>query len=167
MELRRMFDMRIGRGDLGWFVGAYWSGHDQTDRFIRDGIWVNGYDDRYLDQVRAMRTGDGIAIKKSYTRIHGVPFNSRGKYVSVMAVVAVGEIRNNPGDGRRVEVDWKQRFRPIREWYFFTFRATVWRVRVRPHSWENKELLDFTFDGKDQDIPRFLKVPYWGNRYSL
>ena len=46
-----------------WFVGAsYDRTNDQTPRFLADGIWENGYDDRYLDQVKSMRPGQRIAI---------------------------------------------------------------------------------------------------------
>ena len=41
-----------------WLVGAYWSGNDppdQTQRFCAEGIWENGYEDRYLDEVRSIR----------------------------------------------------------------------------------------------------------------
>lgn len=70
-----------------WFVGAsFRRTEDQTPRFLRDGIWENGYDDKYLDQVRAMRAGDRIAIKATYTRKHGLPFDNRGESVSVMAI---------------------------------------------------------------------------------
>lgn len=44
--------------DTYWFVGASYDGtNDQTSRFLADGIWENGYDDRYLDQVKSMRPG--------------------------------------------------------------------------------------------------------------
>lgn len=33
---------------VAWFVGAMYGGSDdQLDRFIREGIWENGYDDKY------------------------------------------------------------------------------------------------------------------------
>ncbi len=49
-----------------WFVGASYSGtDDQMPRFLSEGIWENGYEDRHLDAVRSMRL---IAIKPSYTR---------------------------------------------------------------------------------------------------
>lgn len=52
-----------------WFVGAsYGKGsEDQTERFITEGVWQNGYQDKYLDVVRSMQPGDKIAIKSSYT----------------------------------------------------------------------------------------------------
>ncbi len=42
-----------------WFVGAMVEGHDQTDRFIVEGIWEHGFDDdRIASQVRFMRMGE-------------------------------------------------------------------------------------------------------------
>ena len=53
-----------------WFVGAMYGGaDDQMPRFIEEGIWENGYTDKYLDLVRAIQPGDRIAIKSSCTRI--------------------------------------------------------------------------------------------------
>ena len=38
-----------------WFVGAsYGRTEDQTPRFLSEGIWENGYDDKHLDLVRSM-----------------------------------------------------------------------------------------------------------------
>jgi putative transposase len=52
-----------------WFVGASYGGNDdQTDRFLSEGKWHNGYRDRYLGVVRSMQPGDKIAIKSCYTR---------------------------------------------------------------------------------------------------
>lgn len=111
-----------------WFVGAMYGGtDDQMPRFLAEGIWENGYDDRYLDAVRSMRPGERIAIKASYTRKHGLPFDNRGRSVSVMAIKAVGTITENMNDGKRVKVDWTK-LEPMREWCFYTHRATVWRV---------------------------------------
>ena len=156
-----------GEPRLGWFVGAWWSSEnpqDQTDRLIRDGIWENGWgEDKYRDLVCQMRPGDRIAIKKSYTRKQGLPFNNHGKFVSVMAVTAIGEVLENPGHGLSVKVDWKERFDAPREWYFFTSQHTVWRVE--PTTWKRRGLLDFAFERTPQDIQRFLKVPYWGKKY--
>ncbi len=56
-----------------WFVGASYGGiDDQMPRFLAEGIWENGYDDKLLDVVRSMRPGERIAIKSSYTRKHGM-----------------------------------------------------------------------------------------------
>jgi hypothetical protein len=41
----------------------------------------------------------------------------------------------------------------VREWYFFTDRATVWRVI--PGSWKADALIAFVFEHKPQDVDRF------------
>ena len=147
-----------------WFVGASYGGtDDQMPRFLADGIWENGYDDKLLDVVRSMRPGERIAIKSSYTRKHGLPFDSRGRAVSVMGIKAVGTITENLNDGKRVKVDWAK-VEPVREWYFYTHRATIWRVL--PGEWMNDALIAFAFDGKPQDVDRFRNQPFWRERYG-
>ena len=147
-----------------WFVGASYGGtDDQMPRFLSERLWENGYDDKYLDVVRSMRTGDRIAIKSSYTRKHGLPFESRGQAVSVMAIKAIGTITENLNDGKRVKVDWTK-VEPAREWYFYTHRGTVWRVL--PGEWMTDGLIAFAFDDKPQDIDRFRNAPYWKERYG-
>ena len=54
-----------------WFVGAAYGGNvstgDQTDRFVRLGIWENGYaDDMFSELIDSMRPGDRIAIKSFF-----------------------------------------------------------------------------------------------------
>jgi 5-methylcytosine-specific restriction protein B len=111
-----------------WFVGAAYGGtDDQAPRFIAERMWKNASKHKYHDVVRSMRPGDRIAMKASYRRKHGLPFDSRGQFVSVMAIKAVGTITENVGDGQVVRVDWAPDG-PPREWYFFTHRGTVWRV---------------------------------------
>lgn len=148
-----------------WFVGAVYNGtEDQTHRFLADGIWENGYKDgKYGDLVRAMRPGDRIAIKSSYTRKHSLPFDNRGATVSVMAIKATGTITANLEDGQQVRVDWTPVL-PPREWYFYTHRATVWRVA--PGSWIENGLLAFAFKGAPQDIDRFRNQPFWRERFG-
>lgn len=147
-----------------WFVGATYGGtDDQTPRFLAEGIWENGYEDKYLDLVRSMQLGDRIAIKSTYTRKHDLPFDNRGHSVSVMAIKAVGTIIENLGDGRGLRVDW-QPVDPPREWYFYTGRLTVWRVL--PTRWESQDLLRFAFEGKPQDLERFQNSPFWYERYG-
>jgi 5-methylcytosine-specific restriction protein B len=41
-----------------WLVGAYWNDRepaDQTERFLAEGIWENGYYNRYISEVMSMR----------------------------------------------------------------------------------------------------------------
>jgi len=147
-----------------WFVGATYGGtDDQTLRFLQEGIWENGYQDKYLDAVKSIQVGDRIAIKSSYTRKHDLPFDNRGQTVSVMAIKAIGTVKENLGDGRTLKVDWKP-FDPPREWYFYTNRSTVWRVL--PGDWTTDALIGFTFEEKAQDINRFRNAPYWRERFG-
>ena len=150
----------------GWFVGAYWEGEqfpDQTLRFIQQGIWINGYRDRFLNQVRSMRPGDPIALKKTYTRVKHLPFQNYDKYVSVMAITAIGTVQERSIDGRHVLVDWWKVHPKPPEWYFFTYQWTVWCVEGT--TWMRRALLDFAFHGRRQDIQRFLAEPCWASKY--
>lgn len=146
-----------------WFVGAQFEGVDQIDRFVADGIWANGYPDRYQSEVKAMRPGDRIAVKSSYTRKHELPFDTNGHVVSVMAIKAVGVITKNMGDARTVSVDWTPLAKP-REWYFYTSRQTIWKIHT--DNWKSKGLADFTFDNVPQEYDRFRNAPYWRERFG-
>ena len=81
-----------------WMVGAYWAGsdpQDQTQRFLEEGVWENGYDDRFLDEVKGIKVGDKIAIKAAITQKNNLPFDARGKTVSKMVIKAVGTVVAN------------------------------------------------------------------------
>jgi len=80
-----------------------------------------------------------------------------------MGIKAVGTITENLNDGKRVKVDWTK-VEPVREWYFYTHRATIWRVL--PGEWMNDALIAFAFDGKPQDVDRFRNEPFWRERYG-
>ena len=148
-----------------WFVGAMWGeAGDQSQRFIADGVWENGYDDRYLDQIKAVKPGDRIAIKAAYTRKYDLPFDNKGQTVSVMAIKAIGSVLDNPGDGRHLKVNWLQVNDPPREWYFFTSRPTVWQVM--PGEWITDALIRFAFDNQGQDINRFRNAPAYRERFG-
>lgn len=149
-----------------WFVGASYGkdSEDQTERFINEGIWQNGYKDKYLDVVRSMQPGDRIAIKSSYTRKHKLSFDNKDQTVSVMGIKVIGVVTKNHGDGRFVDVDWEPRLEPVREWYFYTNRNTIWRVL--PGEWMTDGLVDFTFNNVEQDVSRFRNEPFWRERFG-
>jgi 5-methylcytosine-specific restriction enzyme B len=148
-----------------WFVGASYGGtDDQSPRFLANGIWeVDAPTDKERALVNAMSIGDRIAIKATYVRKHGLPFDNRDHPVSVLAIKAVGTITGNPRDGERVEVKWNA-VDPPREWYFYTYRGTIWRVL--PGEWTADGLIAFAFDNKSQDIDRFRDAPFWRDRFG-
>lgn len=55
--------------------------------------------------MKSIQIGDRIAIKSSYTRKHDLPFDNQGQTVSVMAIKAIGTVKENLGDGRTLKVD--------------------------------------------------------------
>lgn len=144
-----------------WMLGAFWSDNeppDQTKRFLDEGIWQNGYKDRYLDEVRSMRVGDNIAIKAASTQRHNLPFDARGETVSRMTIKAIGTVVANRGDGRTIEVEWDTSFKP-KEWYFYTYRNTVWQMRQDDRY--AKRLIEFAFGNQPQDYDWFCEE-WWG-----
>jgi 5-methylcytosine-specific restriction enzyme B len=148
-----------------WFVGAFFSGtEDQTQRFLADGLWeIRNPTDKESALVRSMRPGERIAIKAAYVRKRDLPFDNRGHPTSVMAIKATGTIVGNPADGERVRVKWSN-FSQAREWYFYTYRGTIWRVV--PGEWLADGLIRFAFDGEPQDLNRFRNEPYWRERFG-
>jgi 5-methylcytosine-specific restriction protein B len=145
-------------------MGAMVDGRDQTDRFIDEGIWEHGFDDdRITALVRSMHMGERIAIKAATIRKHNLPFDNAGHTVSVMAIKATGVIAENNGDGRQVRVHW-QRLSPPREWYFYTYQATIWKVS--PGDWKTDALIAFTFADQPQDLDRFRNNLFWCERFG-
>jgi 5-methylcytosine-specific restriction protein B len=140
-----------------WLVGAYWGGEeppDQTERFLNEGIWENGYEDRYLDLVRTMKVGDKIAIKSATTQKNDLPFDGFGHTVSLLLIKATGTVVSNSGDGRRIEVEWDPAPSTPRAWYFYTGRSTVWRLRKENEFAQH--LIQFAFGNKSQDYDFFI-----------
>jgi 5-methylcytosine-specific restriction protein B len=147
-----------------WFVGAHWDDEDQTSRFLDQGIWENGYDEKYSHLVKSIKVGDKIAIKSTYTRKKNLPFESRGHSVSVMAIKAIGVVTENKKDGKLISVEWKQSTQQQREWYFYTGRQTIWKVE--PGEWIANGLLNFTFYEQEQDYKRFMNHNFWKERFG-
>lgn len=151
-----------------WLVGASWdSSSDQTQRFIEEGIWQNGYDNRYINIVNKMKPGDKIAIKTSYTKTKEIPFENNGRTVSVMKIKCTGTVIENLNDGKNVKVDWDEP--EEREWYMFTGRNTIWNITPKEDKddWMKEELIKFVFDGQEQDYQKFINDPYWNNKYNI
>ena len=149
-----------------WFVGAVWDDvepQDQTTRFLDEGIWENGYDDKFSDLVLRMKPGDRIAIKAGFVQKWNLPFDVSGKSVSVMRIKATGTIVANLNDGKRIRVAWDPAT-PPRDWYFYTYRTTI--VEADMESEHAARLVDFTFHRQPQDYAWFLAQPYWSEKYG-
>lgn len=147
-----------------WFLSAKFSGGlDQTERFIKDGIWENGYENKFLNVVRSIAVGEKVAIKSTYNLKNNLPFNNKGQPVSVMEIKAIGTVTKNHQDGKLLEIDW-QKTNLNKKWYFYTNLSSIWSVKDDfPLS---KQLIDFTFYDKPQDLDYFRNAPYWKSRYG-
>ena len=146
-----------------WFAGASWDGEDQTERFIKEGIWQNGYDDKFSELVAQMKPGDLIAIKSSFVQRYRLPFDVGDKPVSCMRIKAVGTITERLDDGKTVRVEWDEPDEP-RDWYFYTYRTTL--VEADREDDHARRLLLFTFGGAKQDYDFWLRQPYWARKYG-
>ena len=146
-----------------WFVGATYDGSDdQTERFVSEGIWENQQIDKFSDYVKEMKSGDYIAIKATYTRKYGLPFENHDKFVSCMRIKAIGVITESTTDGNTVKVNWT--IGKPKEWYFYTYRVAV--VQADPSDEYARRLILFTFGKQIQDYEFFLRHPYWAKRYE-
>lgn len=152
--------------DSCWLVGATWGSVDKTNEFLKEGIWQNGYADKYLEKVNSIQEGDKIAIKSAYTQKSGLPFNLNGAYAAVMNITVTGTVTKNLNDGRTVEVKWDKPFDIPKKWYFFTFRQTIAEIKRQSDDWKFGALLDFIFKDSLQDYNKFLNDPYWSDKYS-
>ncbi|MDO9491544.1 MAG: hypothetical protein Q7J41_04795 [Acetobacterium sp.] len=148
-----------------WFVSVcYDGGEEQTSRFIREGFWENYYSEKSGDLIKEIKIGDRIALKATHNKKNKVPFNTNGKIVSVMEIKAIGIVTRNYYDGKKIAVNWTKVER-LKEWYFFTFIRSIWKIKPNPKNWMSKELIDFTFNNMPQDINRFRNEPYWKKRF--
>lgn len=148
-----------------WFVSAFASnGNDQTSRFINGGFWENYYSDSNEYLINTIKVGDRIALKATHNKTNNIPFNNHGRIVSVMEIKAIGVVTKNYYNGKKIGVEW-MKADGIKEWYFFTFIRSVWKIEANPQNWMSRELLEFAFNNQAQDINRFKNELYWKKRF--
>ncbi len=138
------------KNEYAWYVGATGNYTDFSDKFIQEGRWENGYDNKYYDQVNSIKVGDKIVIKAAYTKKRGLPFNNHGRTVGVMGIKAIGTVTKNYYDGKHLDVSW-QRVQPIKEWFGDgVLRKTLHLVKASD-GYIKEALLKFTFYDMPQD----------------
>lgn len=146
-----------------WFVGSMWYGQtqDHTERFLNECCWeIREPSQNEKETVKSILPGDRIFIKSTCVRKNELPFANEGQSISTMKIKAEGTVKENSGDGCTLKVTWTPVV-PFREWYFFTYRRTIWKVHptICKLSWAADELIRFAIDGKEQDYARFWD--YW------
>jgi hypothetical protein len=125
-EYREKILNESGMKNKHYLVGAYWGDSNpknQTDRFVKNSIWVNGYEDKFIKNVQEVPVGSFIAIKSAFTR---------EKTRSVMAIKARGIVTKNLNDGKILEIEWDKGFVPF-EVSFGGYLTTIKEVKKDEH----------------------------------
>lgn len=106
-----------------YVLGAVWTENgkenDQTERFIENGIWENGYAEKFIDIVKSVNVGDRVAIKSSFATRDGK---------SILRVKAFGTVMENMGDGRLLRVNWDKKVKSFDLEGYGGYRNTIQRV---------------------------------------
>jgi hypothetical protein len=106
-------------------VGFHWNSQNPTNqlpRFLKENIWENGYDNKFLGTVNNVPIGSRLAAKTSYTR------KENGKVISVLEVHAIGTVTNNHKDGQTLDVIWEKDFKPFTLDGRGAYRSTISQV---------------------------------------
>lgn len=106
-----------------YVLGAAWYGNDeapdQTERFIQNGIWENGYTDKFLDVVNGVKIGDRVAIKSSF---------ATKDRKSILRIKALGTVIGNDKNGRVLKIKYDERFPAFDLEGYGGYRNTIQKV---------------------------------------
>ena len=81
-----------------------------------------------------------------------------------MTIHALGTVRSvDPASGA-VDVEWAPEPEG-REWYFWTGIQALWPVHAGEQD-KADQMLNFVFDGAEQDLDSWLADPYWETRFA-
>jgi hypothetical protein len=122
-----ILEENINSNQKYFLVGAYWNDSnpaDQTERFLKNGIWENGYGDKFTTEVKKVPKGSKIAIKAAFTR---------EKTKSVMLIKAKGTVSKNYNDGKKLEVKWEKDFSRFEVDFSGGYWATIKEVTNEDH----------------------------------
>lgn len=120
--------------DKYYLLGAYWDESeptDQTERFIENGIWENGWDDKFIDEVNSAPINSNVAIKSVFRR--------GGK--SVLKIKAIGKVIKNNQDGKKLFIKWQNDTKPFELDFTGGYWSTINEVSNKEHIrkiWSNK-----------------------------
>jgi hypothetical protein len=81
-----------------FFVAGHdWEGQDQLPRFIEQGIWENGHEDKVTAAVNSANVGDVLFAKSTWVK---------GKTQGILTFKAIGIVTHNKLDGHILHVNW-------------------------------------------------------------
>ncbi|MEI6142165.1 MAG: AAA family ATPase [Mariniphaga sp.] len=139
-------------------VGFVWyepEAISQLSRFQREGIWENGYDNKFIEKVKSVPKGSQIAAKTTYTR------KIENKTISVLTIHCIGTVMENNGDGRILQVNWIKDFIPFTLEGPGAYRSTISEVKdpmnieliFRNKEKTEKEILSFNEKDVQTEFP--------------
>ncbi|WP_282112338.1 McrB family protein [Maribacter stanieri] len=111
-------------------VGFHFYSQDssnQLSKFIDNGVWQNGYDDKFQNIVNSVPVGSLLAAKTSYT------MNEYEKTISVLEVHCIGKVIENHQDGKTLNVEWQKGFKPFILKGKGAYRSTISQVHNQPN----------------------------------
>lgn len=147
-----------------WFVNKPSEvGEEALAAYLASGVWQAPNPAKVRDELTVMNVGDPIALKIVQNRTTGLPFFNADRPASVMTILATGSIESVDPVAGSVGVRWDGVSEP-REWYFWTRFWPVWRVEPDTQP-RGRQLVDFAFHGKPQDLDFFLDEEFWSARY--
>lgn len=119
------FEIKAKQADnVSYYVlGAAWYGNDeapdQTERFIQNGIWENGYNDKFIDVVNGVKVGDRVAIKSSF---------ATKDRKSILRIKAIGTVIGNDQNGKILRIKYDNRFPAFDLEGYGGYRNTIQKV---------------------------------------
>ncbi len=122
-------------------VGFHWYGNEtenQLPRFQKEGIWENGFEDKYIEKVKNVPIGSRLAAKTSYTR------KENDKTISVLQIHGLGTVTGNPKDGKILKVEWDNNFKTFTLDGRGAYRSTIDKVN-------NPENIELIFGSKHKE----------------
>ena len=141
---------------------------DEFDKFIDNGYW-RYYEDRvkrdheqkiYRGYLREMKIGDPIAIynigsknRHEFEQELKCKINTKRKTVSYIIIKAIGKIVQPCTDNKLIGVNCAK-IDDSRKWYRYTYKGPIWRVFPESKQYWGENLIDFTFNGENQDLAR-------------
>lgn len=139
---------------------------DKFAQFIDNGYWEY-YEDKvkreherkiYRGYLNDMQVGDKVAIynislqiRSEFEQMHKYKISK--KYVSFIVIKAIGEIAQSCTDNNTIGINCKEIEDP-RKWYRYTYKGPIWRVFPESNQFWGENLINFTFNGTNQDLTR-------------
>lgn len=149
----------------GWLVNKPASvSLDDLNGYLAKGLWRDSDPSRHKSHFKEMTPGDSIALKSTRNRKEDLPFFAGFSAASVMTIYAIGQITSVNAEAGEVIVKWSPDGK-ARDWFFWTHLNPIWKLDPA-RGGRTRELYDFVFHAKPQDIDTYLAADFWSSRFA-